>query len=92
MSREDDWLAARLRPPAALCDPCRAEWLRWLDYRLPRPQRWIVKEGGNPVRQSLDNLEALHRTWRDTIRAQQSLIEEHCGQAHQRPAEDREAA
>lgn len=66
---------------AMLCGPCRAEWDRWLGYRLPRRARW-KENGPNAARLSLCNLENLHRTWRDTIRDQQRLVEEHCAANH----------
>lgn len=87
---DDLWRArSQLMPRAALCGPCRREWLAWLDYRLPR-QRWLAPIGGNPLLLSLDGVEAGYRAWAGTIRAQQALIEEHCAAAH-RPALDRDA-
>jgi len=86
VSGRDETFAAREQRRAALCDPCAAEWLRWLDYRLPQPQRWIVKLGGNPNLLSLANREYLFRECRDTIRAQQKLIEDHCAASHVKAA------
>ena len=62
-----------------LCPPCSREWMAWLDYRLPPPPVGLVSIGGrNKVREVADRREARYRTWRETVRFQQGLIEGSC--------------
>jgi hypothetical protein len=69
-----------------LCGKHGAESNAWLGYRLtPSPQ--LVQVGTLTVARMREQREMRFREWRDTIRSQQTLIEqccaagEHCGEA-----------
>jgi hypothetical protein len=73
----DRW-ADRWRPVPVfrLCEPCGAEWSRWLDYRVPVPVALITI--GSPAVAAREAGALRFRRWRETVRFQQDLTERLC--------------
>jgi hypothetical protein len=65
----------------AMCDPCRDEWLRWLDYRTPRPVQIVnhATYDATPAGVASNRKAAAGRT-AETIRFQQALIRRLCAE------------
>lgn len=71
-------------PGRMMCDPCQAEWASWLDYRQPIAVTFAAGAAYDTTLAGVrDRQRARFDDWRNTVLAQQALIEQHCAANHQ---------
>jgi hypothetical protein len=76
------------RGVTALCGPCSALWMRWLDYELPPPPI-VLCSPNRTAREIQASQERRSKEWRDTVRFHQDLIARQCREGnHYQPKEE----